>query len=137
MYRQRKAEELRRKSLELNAERATEPAKQRLTTRAITPQEAARSWLALRDKNPDGPTAEESAKKWLEYRKSHGTGPTAEESAKNWLAFRERERQKEKDHSHGAVTGFTRGPGAGGSSDAHDEEKRPKGLSRDNDYGLE
>ena len=112
-YRQRKAEELRRRSLDSNAGQATEPAKQQSTTRAITPEEAIRNWLAY-----------------------HNT-PTAAESAKNWLAFRERERQKEKDHSHGAVTGFTRGPGAGGSSDAHDEEKRPKGLSRDNDYGLE
>ena len=139
-YRQRKAEELRRKSLELNAEQATEPAKQRSTTRAITPEEAIRNWRAYRDKQPHTPTAEESAKNWLEYRKSHGTGPTAEESVKNWLAFREGERQKEMDHSHGEAAGFTRGPGAVGSSDAHDdedEEKRRKGRSRDNDYGLE
>jgi hypothetical protein len=139
-YRQRKAEELRRKSLKLNAEQATEPAKQESTTRAITPEEAARNWRAYREKHPDTPTAEESAKNWLEYRKSHGTGPTAEESAKNWLAFREGERQKEMDHSHAAAAGFTRGPEVGGSSDAHDEEdeeKRRKSRSRDNDYGLE
>jgi hypothetical protein len=99
-YRQRKADELRRRSLDFNAGQATEPAKQQSTTRAITPEEAIR----------------------------------------NWRAFREGERQKEKDHSHGEVAGFTRGPGAGGSSAAHDkedEEKRAKGRSRDNDYGLE
>jgi hypothetical protein len=99
-YRQRKAEELRRKSLKLNAEQATEPAKQESTTRAITPEEAAR----------------------------------------NWRAYREGERQKEMDHSHAAAAGFTRRPGVGGSSDAHDEEdeeKRRKSRSRDNDYGLE
>jgi hypothetical protein len=158
-YRQRKIEELRRKSLDLNAERTTEPAKQQSTTRAITPEEAARNWRAYRDKHPDtptaeesaknwleyrkshgtGPTAEESAKNWLEYRKSHGTGPTAEESAKNWRAFREAERQKEMNHSQAEAAGFTRGPGASGSSDARDEdeEERGKGRSRDNDYGLE
>jgi hypothetical protein len=79
---------------------ATEPAKQQSTTRAITPEEAAR----------------------------------------NWRAYREGERQKEMDHSHAAAAGFIRGPGVGGSSDAHDdedEEKRRKGRSRDNDYGLE
>jgi hypothetical protein len=111
-YRQRKAEELRRKSLELNAERATGPAKQQSTTRAITPEEAARNWRAHRDKQPDTPTAEESAKNWLEYRKSHGAGPTAEESARNWLAFREGKRQQEMDHSHAEAAGFTRGPAA-------------------------
>jgi hypothetical protein len=120
--------------------RATEPAKQQSTTRAITPQQAARNWLALRDKNPHTLTAEEGAKKWLEQRKSHGTGPTAKESAQNWLAQREAERQKEMDHSHGEAAGFTRGPGAGESSVAHDdedEEKRKKGHSRDNEHVLE
>lgn len=139
-YRQRKAEELRRKSLGPNAERTTEPAKQQSTTRRITPGEAARNWLADRDKRPNRPTAEESAKKWLEDRKSRGPRPTAKESAQKWLASREAERQKQTDHTRGEATGVTRGLGAGGSSDAHDDEdeaKRKRGRSHDNDFSLE
>jgi hypothetical protein len=44
------------------------------------------------------------------------------------------------DHSRGEAAGVTRGLGADGSSNAHDDEdekKRIKGHSRDNDYGLE
>jgi hypothetical protein len=47
--------------------------------------------------------------------------------------------QKQMDPSHGEAAGFTRGPGAGASSDPadEDEKKRIKARSHDNDCSLE